>query len=211
MKLEQQIDIVKNFGRQKSIVTSEELNLAGIDNRAISKLKELEILIQSTDQIYRPKNAFFGMHHTKITAAVIIPDGVICLGSALSYYGLTEIINSKVCLALPKGTPHPDTKDLPIEIVFMEEAEYASGIDTHIVEGIKMKIYNIPKTIADCFVYYGEVGEDIAFKSIKEALFYHRSTKAEIQEWAKHRNMESSMRIDFEDALKHPEKIELYT
>jgi hypothetical protein len=40
MKLEQQIDIVKNFGRQKSIVTSEELNLAGIDNRAISKLKE---------------------------------------------------------------------------------------------------------------------------------------------------------------------------
>jgi hypothetical protein len=57
MKLEQQIDIVKNFGRQKSIVTSEELNLAGIDNRAISKLKELEILIQSTDKTYRPKNA----------------------------------------------------------------------------------------------------------------------------------------------------------
>lgn len=211
MKLEQQIDIVKNFGRQKSIVTSEELNLAGIDNRAISKLKELEILIQSTDKTYRPKNAFFSTYHSNVAATVIIPDGVVCLGSALSYYELTEVINNKVCLALPKGMPYPDTKNLPIEIVFMEEKEYFEGIETLLLEGIEMKIYNVPKTIADCFVYYGEVGEDIAFKSIKDALLYNRCTIAEIRKWARHRNMAPSMRIDFEDALKHPEKIELYT
>ena len=38
-----------------------------------------------------------------------------------------------------------------------------------LVAGIPVRVYNIPKTIADCFKYRSTIGLDVALEALKEA------------------------------------------
>jgi hypothetical protein len=45
----------------------------------------------------------------------------------------------------------------------------SEGIETHLVAGIPVRVYNIPKTISDCFKYRSTIGLDVALEALKEA------------------------------------------
>ena len=42
-------------------------------------------------------------------------------------------------------------------------------IEVHHLEGVPVKITNVPKTIADCFKYRHKIGLDVALEALKEA------------------------------------------
>jgi len=43
-----------------------------------------------------------------------------------------------------------------------------SGIETFSIEGINVRIYNAPKTVADCFKFRNKIGLDIAIEALKD-------------------------------------------
>ena len=59
------------------------------------------------------------------------------------------------------------------------------GIDEHIVEGVRVKIYNPAKTVADCFKYRNKIGLDVALEALREAIRLRECTIDELWSYAK--------------------------
>jgi hypothetical protein len=59
------------------------------------------------------------------------------------------------------------------------------GFETHAVEGVPVKIFGVPKTVADCFRHRGKVGLSVAIEGLQEALRQRKATPAEIARQAR--------------------------
>jgi len=58
-----------------------------------------------------------------------------------------------------------------------------------IVDGIKIRIYDIPKTIADCFKFRNKVGLDVAIEALKDVVQNKRSSVDDILYYAEIRRV----------------------
>jgi predicted transcriptional regulator of viral defense system len=96
-----------------------------------------------------------------------IPHGVICLISALSFHEITTQIPHAVDVALKIGTRKPKLEFPPVDFVWLSEPGFNSGVEIKEVDGIPIRVYNIEKTVADCFKFRNKVGLDVAIEALK--------------------------------------------
>lgn len=106
------------------------------------------------------------------TVAARIPQGVICLISALAYHGITTQIPHRVDVALPRGTKQPRLTFPPIRVFRFSAFLYKAGTETHRVDNIEVRVYNAAKTVADCFRFRNRIGIDVVVEALK--LFHER-------------------------------------
>ncbi len=107
-------------------------------------------------------------HTTLVEVAKRYPKAVICLVSALSFYNLTIQIPHEIWIALPKGAWRPNDNYPPLNVTFLSGENYSFGIQENEIQGVKVKIYNRAKTVADCFKFRNKVGLDVAIEVLKE-------------------------------------------
>ena len=77
---------------------------AGISRRALYAMRDAGILTQLSRGVYRLASLSDLAAPDLVTVATRIPQGVICLISALSFHELTTQIPHAVDLALPRGS-----------------------------------------------------------------------------------------------------------
>jgi len=136
-----------------------------------------------------------------VNVASRVPKGVVCLISALAYHGLTTQIPREVYLAAARGTEMPRLDYPPIHLFRFSKEALDSGIETHIIEGVPVRIYNPEKTLADCFKFRGKIGLDTAIEALK---MYIRSKNKDINKlitYAKICRVENIMRPYLESLL----------
>ncbi len=105
-----------------------------------------------------------------VTVGLRYPDAVVCLVSALAYHGITTQIPHEVSVAVTQTSRLPSLDYPPVRTHRFSKASYSAGIETHRIDGAKVKIYNRDKTVADCFKFRNRIGMDI----VLEALRLHR-------------------------------------
>jgi predicted transcriptional regulator of viral defense system len=143
----------------------------GIHPRTLYKLRDAGELIQIGRGVYRLSDIPESANLDLAIVAIRVPQAVICLISALSFFDLTTEIPHQVYIALPgPGTvkarqPHLDYP--PLKAFRFSGAAYTEGIETHVLDGISTKIYSPAKTIADCFKFRNQIGLDVALEALK--------------------------------------------
>jgi predicted transcriptional regulator of viral defense system len=100
----------------------------------------------------------------------LIPDGVICLISALHFYDMTTQIPHAVSIAVRRGKEPPRLGYPPTKIYPFSSQAFTEGIEEHVIDETTVRVYSAEKTIADCFKYRNKLGMDI----IREALQFYR-------------------------------------
>jgi hypothetical protein len=60
------------------------------------------------------------------------------------------------------------------------------SVETHVIEGVPVKVFGIVKTIADCFRYRNKIGLSVAIEGLQEALRQRKATPGEIARQAEH-------------------------
>jgi predicted transcriptional regulator of viral defense system len=68
------------------------------------------------------------------------------------------------------------------------------GIETHAIEGTSVRIFNLAKTIVDCFKYRHKIGLDVALEALRESWESRRCSMDELWEYAKVCRMSKVMR-----------------
>jgi len=102
-----------------------------------------------------------------MTVAMRSPKAVICLISALSYHNLTTQIPYEVSIAIKKGVEQPRIEYPPIHLYHFSHTSFNSGIKTHRIDGVEVKIYNPEKTLADCFKFRSELGMEVVIEALR--------------------------------------------
>jgi predicted transcriptional regulator of viral defense system len=156
------------------IRTREAISL-GIHPRTLYGLRdngELEALSRGFYQLKGRKQLEYP---DLITVALRIPNGVLCLISALSFHQMTTQIPHSVSLALEKGAEQPRIEYPPVTVFRFSPSCFNLGIETHQLDGVPAKIYSPEKTLVDCFKFRNRIGMDIVLEALK--MYRHRLHK----------------------------------
>ena len=102
-----------------------------------------------------------------VTVSLRFPNAVVCLVSALAYHGITTQIPHEVSVAVPRASRMPSLDYPPIRAHRFSKEAYRQGIETHRIDGARVKIYSREKTLADCFKFRNKIGMDVALEALK--------------------------------------------
>ena len=96
-----------------------------------------------------------------------VPDGVVCLLSALYHHDLTTEIPREIHLAVSRDANVPRLDYPRVRVFRMSENPFNAGIERKVIGGTELRIYSPEKTIADCFKYRNSLGTDVAVEALK--------------------------------------------
>ncbi len=162
------------------IVRLSELRSAGVTAATVSRMERAGEVIRLARGLYQLPDAPLDAGHSLAEAAKRLPKGVVCLVSALAYHGLTDQIPNKVWMAIGKKDWAPKPGGTPIRVVRFTERLLDDGVESHLIEGVHVKVFGIAKTVADCFRHRSKVGQSVAIEALQETLRQRRATPAEI-------------------------------
>ena len=126
--------------------------------------------------------------------ASAVPTGIICLLSALSFHGIGTQLPSEVWLAIERGKTAPRLANVRLRIVRYSGAAFSAGIETHVIERQRVRVYGVAKTLADLFKARNRVGLDVAVEALREAWRDRRFTIPELDRAARACRVERVMR-----------------
>ncbi len=120
--------------------------------------------------LYAPANAKVTQHHTLVEAAKRVPVGIVCLLSALRFHGLTTQNPHEVWIAIDVKARKPVADWPPFRIVRFSGEALTYGVESHMIEGVEVRLTSREKTVADCFKYRNKIGLDVALEALREYL-----------------------------------------
>ncbi len=177
--------LIKFLKKNNGIATFSEVIDAGFHKDTLSSLLKSGHIEKLSRGLYKLKEGIELTNPDLITASIKVPKGIVCLISALAFHDVTNEIPRYVELAIPKGT-HPNKVDYPpVKLYYISEKMWRPGIEEHDIEGHKVRVYNLPKTIADCFKFRNKIGLDVARIALKEAIREKKMSPRELINYAK--------------------------
>ena len=185
---------ILNLSREMGVIRAKEAEARGIHRQYLKRLEQQGLLIRSARGIYTFTNAEITANHTLVEAMKRVPNAVICLLSALSFYELTTQAPFEVWLAISTKTRMPKEDLLPLRIVYMSGKALESGIEDHEVEGVPVRVYSPAKTVVDCFKFRNKIGLDVALEALRECLRSRHCTVDSIWHYANICRMQNVMR-----------------
>jgi len=120
-----------------------------------------------------------------VAVSIKIPKGIVCLLSALAFHEATNEIPHYVDIAIPRGAHANKMKYPPVRFYRFASHTWKAGIEEHEIEDHKIKVYNLAKTIADCFKFRNRIGADVARDALRVAVTEKGIKPKEIIQYAK--------------------------
>lgn len=166
--------------RRQNVARLSELLATGATAAAVSRLERDGTIVRLSRGLYQLADSPLELHQPLVEAAKLVPKGVICLISALSYHELTDQIPRRVWVAIGQKDWRPHISYPPIRFVRFSPEALTRHVDTHFIEGTEIRITNPARTIVDLFKYRTKIGPNIAIEGLKEALRTRKASPAEI-------------------------------
>ena len=177
-----------------NLLRAREAKAVGIHSQWLSRLVEEGMLERVSHGCYRLASEEASEHHALALAAARVPAGVICLLSALQFHGIGTQLPSEVWMALDRRARRPQIDWPPLRVVRSSGLALTAGIEEHPIEGRTVRVYNLAKTVADCFKYRNKIGLDVALEALKEGWRLRRITLADLNEFARIDRVQNVMR-----------------
>ncbi len=167
------------------LVSHRDLVHRGLHPQQIKRMYQKGILKKITRGLYCTSEMPTGEYHDIAVVTSRVPQGVICLISALQIHGLTTQLPREVWIAIPNRAAIPRLDYPPVRLIRLTTASLTAGIETRTIEGSKIKIFKAAKTVADCFKFRNKIGLDVAIEALKDYLRLKKGTVDELWQFAK--------------------------
>ena len=100
--------------------------------------------------------------------ATLIPQGIVCVESALFHYGYSDFAPRKWSVAVPRTISRTklNVDDLPLQTYFVQQDLYELGKTTGDFHGVTLPVYDRERTICDCFKYRSRLDTELFSKAL---------------------------------------------
>ncbi len=166
----------------------------GITRYMLYSLRDREIIEQVSRGIYRLTELPPISNPDLVTVSLRFPNAVICLISALAYHKITTQIPHEVSIAVPRDSRVPSLDFPPIQVHKFSNAAYKSGIETHQIDKVPVKVYSPEKTLADCFKFRNKIGKDVVLEALRLYKTQEKFNLGELLKYARICRVENVMR-----------------
>jgi predicted transcriptional regulator of viral defense system len=155
------------FKKRGGILRTAQAIRAGIHPVTLYAMRDSGTLEVISRGVYRLASGTPLGNPDLVAAATRIPNGVVCLISALAFHQLTTQMAHEVHVALPPGAEQPRLDYPPVKAYRFSEKAYAEGVEIHKVDSVSVRIYSPEKTLADCFKFRNKIGLDTAVEAVR--------------------------------------------
>ena len=121
----------------------------------------------------RVRHGYYQMAEQHETAeeqmlATLIPQGIVCVESALFHYGYSDFAPRKWSIAVPRSVSRAklDVDALPVQTYFVQQDLYELGKTTGDFDGVTLPVYDRERTICDCFKYRSRLDNELFSKAL---------------------------------------------
>ncbi len=187
-------DKTLKLARRRQGVTARELAAAHIHRQVLSRLVESGEIERVARGVYRLPEHPLTENYGLAMASAVVTHGVICLLSALQFHGIGTQLPSEVWIAIDRRARRPALKYPPLRIVRYSGAALTEGVESHRIEGRTVRVYNVAKTVADCFKYRNKIGLDVALEALREARRAKQASADALWRYAKINRVANVMR-----------------
>jgi len=178
---EPEIEMIRRMG----IVRPSDLETRGIPRARLYSLVQEGLVERRGRGIYVARDHALTADHALAQTAKRVPNGVLCLLTALRFHGLTTQSPAEVWIALPEKARKPRLDYPRLRIVRFSGKALTEGVETHPVEGVNVRFYSAAKTVADCFKFRNKIGIDVAVEALKDFSRTHRGGANELARFAR--------------------------
>jgi predicted transcriptional regulator of viral defense system len=185
---------VLELAREAGVLRPRDLDPLRIPRTYLSRLHKAGLLERIGRGLYVLPSADATEHRTLAESAKRIPNGVVCLLSALRFHELTTQAPFEVWIAIAEKAWRPRIDYPRLRVVRFSKSALAEGVDIHKLEGVPVRVFNPAKTVADCFKYRNKIGLDVAIEALRECWKARRCTMDDLWRYAEVCRVQNVMR-----------------
>ncbi len=153
--------------KKKTLCSSHELEQAGLTRVDIQNATREGLIERIARGLYQVVDAEISENHSLVVVSETISGAVICLLTALRFHELTTQAPPDLWVAVARDQWRPATPG--VRFVQYSPASLLSGIESHMIEGIPVRITSPARTVADCFKFRNRIGLDVAVEALRDA------------------------------------------
>jgi predicted transcriptional regulator of viral defense system len=191
---EDKISIALKIVKEKGMVRPRELAKYGIAREYLQRMVDRGLLEKAARGLYRIPNADFSENISLAEAGKKVPNGIVCLLSALQFHNLTTAAPHMVWMAVERTSKTPKIDWPPMKIMKFSGQSFDAGIEEAIADGVRIRVYNPAKTVADCFKYRNKVGLDVALEALRDCKRQKKCSNDKIWHYAEIDRVSNIMR-----------------
>jgi predicted transcriptional regulator of viral defense system len=154
--------------KRLGIARSRDFEHAGISRTQLRRLRERGLIEKVARGLYVLPDAVRTERYHLAETSRRVPGGVVCLLSALRFHGLTTQNPFEVWMAIEPKAWRPRIEHPPLRLVYLSGPALREGIEEHDVDGVKVRVFNAAKTVADCFKFRNKIGIDVAVEALRD-------------------------------------------
>lgn len=179
-----QPEVALALAAQQGAVRLRDARDAGVHPEVLRRLVDQGLMEKVGRGTYALASADVSAHRDLALASLRVPNGVVCLLSALSLHEIGTQLPHEVWMMIDRRSRKPSVDHPSIRFVRGSGAVLATGIQSVEIDGRRVRVFDPAKTVVDCFRYRRHVGLDVALEAMREALRARRCTPAQIWEHA---------------------------
>ena len=159
---------ILHLARRKGLFRLSEAIAAGVHPEYVRRLATKGQLTRVGRGLYALPTQQPTGYHTLAEIAKRVPKGIVCLLTALRFYGLGTQNPREVWIAIDRRAGIPRVDFAPVRIVRISGAALTSGVDEHKIEHVTVRITSPARTVVDCFKFRNTIGVDVAVEALRE-------------------------------------------
>lgn len=174
--------IINNAG---GIAKTSEFVSAGLSNFDVANLC-------SNGYIERIRHGYYQLAEKKDIKeeqilASLLPEGIVCVESALFYYGYSDFAPRQWSIAVPRTFPRTRLKfdTLPMKIYYIQNSQFEIGKAESNFNGVKLTVYDRERTICDCFKYRTKLDNELFNKALNAYVADDKKNLGNLSKYAK--------------------------
>ncbi|MDP2788340.1 MAG: type IV toxin-antitoxin system AbiEi family antitoxin domain-containing protein [Pseudomonadota bacterium] len=170
---------------QKGMLRPSDLDDIGVPRIILTRMTVSGLLERAGRGLYRLPDSHPSEHESLAAIATKVPQAVFCLLTALQFHELTTQLPRQVWIAMPRGSHTPKIEYPPVKMVQFAGDAYSEGIDVVERDQVKLRVYCVAKTVADCFKHRNKIGLDVALEALKDARAKKKASPDDLWHFAK--------------------------
>lgn len=173
--------------KARGLIRARDIEAEGLHTQTLTRLVREGKLERAARGLYRLPDPDYEIteHHGLVLGASVAPKGVVCLLSALQFHVIGTQLPRQLWMALPRGTRKPTPEYPPMRFVRMSGEAFMAGIEEHVLEGQVVRVYDVAKTVVDCFKFRNKIGMDVALEALNDGWRDRRYTMTDIAKYAR--------------------------
>ena len=180
------IEITQNvIERSGGIAKTSDFIMAGLKNYDVAKLCKEGV-------IERIRHGYYQLPKGKVITdeqliAKLLPQGVICVESALFHYGYSDFVPREWSIAIPRSMSRTarQMQEISMKAYYIQKDYMELGKIVEDFNGVPLSVYDRERTICDCFKYRTKLDNELFNKALNAYVADKKKNLSNLSKYAK--------------------------